>query len=294
MIDPENEYIGIGCFSTNDIYDLPDDFASAFYGTSKSISSSVNENPAGYYGECYQTIEVQKDRITLDLFGAIVKPGKQKKMRGFFETVYSSTIRPIIYPGHTITWQSSNPDIASVDQNGVVTAYKEGTTTITITDGNLSAYAYVTVSSSSTKKKKNEWWFQEPSNFSQAGKTYKVTKSKQEVSFTKTSSKSIKSITIPATVSYGGVTYKVTSIGSKAFANQKKLKKVTIGKYVKKIGSKAFYKDKKLSKVIFKGTQVKSIGKKAFSCGKKLSIKAPKKVKKKYRKLMKKAGAKIK
>ena len=96
---------------------------------------------------------------------------------------------------------------------------------------------------------------------------YTVTSAK-EVKATGTTKKRIRSVTIPATVKYKGTTYKVTSIGSKAFYNCKKLKTVTI-------------KSKKL----------KSVGKNAFKgIYKKAKVTVPKSKYKAYRKQFKKAG----
>ncbi len=70
-------------------------------------------------------------------------------------------------------------------------------------------------------------------------------------------------IAIPKKVTYNGVKYKVTSIGKKAFAGNKKLKEVTISKNVTSINDKAFSNCKKLSLVKI-SSNVKKIGKKAF------------------------------
>ena len=126
---------------------------------------------------------------------------------------------------------------------------------------------------------------------------YKVTKAGSkaskvgEVSVVGLNKKSLKKIKITAKVKIDGVTYKVTSIGAKAFKGNKKITKVTIGKNVKKIGSKAFYNCKKLKNVRINSKVLKKVGKKAFyrKGGKKLTIKVPKKLKKKYKKLLKKA-----
>ena len=77
-------------------------------------------------------------------------------------------------------------------------------------------------------------------------------------------SKKVTAITVPDTVKYKNVSFKVTAIGSSAFTKQSTLKSATIGKNVTSIGAKAFYNDKKLAKVTFKGTAVKTIGKDAF------------------------------
>ncbi len=78
--------------------------------------------------------------------------------------------------------------------------------------------------------------------------------------------KKIKKLRIPNRVKIKGSRYKVTSIGPKALINCKKLKKLFLGKFIKKIGKKAIY----------------GIHKKAV-------IKCPKTKKKFYKKILKKA-----
>ena len=113
--------------------------------------------------------------------------------------------------------------------------------------------------------------------FSDKNLTYKITKAAStagkvagEVEVSGLKNKKAKKITIKATVKFNGVTYKVTSIGKKAFAKAKKLKKI-----------------------IIKSTTIKKVGKNALKkTSKKLVIKVPKKQKKAYKKLFKKAGNK--
>ncbi len=124
---------------------------------------------------------------------------------------------------------------------------------------------------------------------------YKVTKSAAKngtVELTKPN-KSKNSITVPDTVTFDGVTYKVTSISKNAFKNNKKLKKVTIGKNVSKINSSAFYGCKNLKTVTIKSTQLKTVGKNAFrGVHAKAKIKVPKSRLKSYKKLFAKKGQK--
>ena len=99
------------------------------------------------------------------------------------------------------------------------------------------------------------------------GLKYKITaysSKTKKVTVTGTSKKNVTSISVPATVKYKNVTFKVTSIDKNAFTKKSKLKSATIGKYVTSIGAKAFYNDKNLAKVTFNGTAVKTIGKDAF------------------------------
>lgn len=127
-----------------------------------------------------------------------------------------------------------------------------------------------------------------------SGSTYKVTKAGAEVMVYKTS-KAARSVTIPATIKAKGITYKVTSIGAKAFNSNKKLKKVTIGTNIAKISNNAFYKCRSLKTVTIKSVLLtkKTANKKAFQgTNKKMVIKVPKKVKKAYVKIFK--GLKVK
>lgn len=127
-----------------------------------------------------------------------------------------------------------------------------------------------------------------------AGCQYKVIKAGAEVSLVGTN-KTAKSVTIPAVIKVKGVTYKVTSIGVKAFNGSKKLTKVTIGANIKKISNNAFFKCKSLKTVTIKSVLLtkKTANKKAFKgVNKKMVIKVPKKVKKAYVKMFK--GLKVK
>lgn len=127
-----------------------------------------------------------------------------------------------------------------------------------------------------------------------AGCQYKVTKAGAEVSLIKTNKKA-KRVTIPAVIKVNGVTYKVTSIGAKAFNGNKKLTKITVGTNIKRISNNAFYKCKSLKTVTIKSVLLtkKAANKKAFKgVNKKMVIKVPKKVKKAYVKIFR--GLKVK
>ena len=72
------------------------------------------------------------------------------------------------------------------------------------------------------------------------------------------------SVTIPSSVTYSGITYSVTSIGSFAFFECSGLTSVTIGNSVISIGSSAFMNCSGLTSVTI-GNSVTSIGSSAFS-----------------------------
>ena len=128
--------------------------------------------------------------------------------------------------------------------------------------------------------------------------SYKVVsadKKQPAVAYTKVLKKNASSVTVPDKIKVNGVTYQVKSIAPKAFANNKKLKKITIGKNVTSIGKQAFAGCKKLKKITIKSVKLKSssIGKNAFKgTAKKLTVKVPKKKYKAYKKFLKKKGNK--
>lgn len=88
-----------------------------------------------------------------------------------------------------------------------------------------------------------------------SGNEYKVSKPGAEVILVKTS-KTTKNVTVPAQIYAQGITYKVTSIGAKAFNNNKKLTKVTIGTNIVKINSNAFFNCKNLKTVTIKSVHL--------------------------------------
>lgn len=136
------------------------------------------------------------------------------------------------------------------------------------------------------------------------------------VSYTGTTNKNKKSITVPEYITYKNVKYKVTSVKTKSFKGNKKLttvkiasnitqignnafenctnlKTVTVGKGLKTIGKNAFKNCKKLKKITIKSTKLKSVGKNAFKrINAKCKIKVPSKKLKAYKKLMKNKGQK--
>ena len=133
------------------------------------------------------------------------------------------------------------------------------------------------------------------------GISYKVTKSdakKGTVAVTGTRKKGSK-ITIPATVTKDGYTFKVTEIAAKAFQNNKKLTTLILGTNISKIGTKSFYKNSKLKSITFKNKNAVKIGSQAFK-GIKVTAKVtvPKKMTAKnfgkLKKAMKSAGKKVK
>lgn len=125
----------------------------------------------------------------------------------------------------------------------------------------------------------------------QSGKLqYKITGTKK-AEVQKAVGKNITNVTVPAAVSYRGQTYKVTSIAAKAFRNNKKLKQVSIGKWVTAIGAKAFQNCSKLKNVRIHASNIKKSGTGVWTgIHKKAIVKVPSGQYKRYKKMFQKKG----
>ena len=163
-----------------------------------------------------------------------------------------------------------------------------GTAAVIITGkGDLSGTATTTFNITAPKKGKI---------FTKGKLKYKITKAPKgktpgAVTVVGPVKKTYKSVVIPDYINIGEK-YNVTAIGPKAFMNNKKLEKVTIGKNVTTIGAQAFAGCTKLKTIIIKTSKLNKVGGKAFRGIKKnASFKVPKKMIKKYRSKIRKAKA---
>lgn len=95
---------------------------------------------------------------------------------------------------------------------------------------------------------------------------YKVVTRDKTMTVTGGKSKKLTTVTVPSTVTYGGIKYRVTAVSPKAFSGYTSLKKMTLGANVDSIGDYAFYKDKNLSyiKIGSKHLSMTSLGKNVF------------------------------
>ena len=118
---------------------------------------------------------------------------------------------------------------------------------------------------------------------------------KETVTYVSTTNNTVTSLTVPNTVTVGGKKYKVTEIKANAFKNNKKLKKITIGKNIKKIGKNAFSGCKNLKTVNIKTTKLtkKTVGANAFkNINAKAKVTVPGSKLKAYKTILKARGIK--
>lgn len=251
--------------------------------------------------------------VTVKETSKTLKPGESFKL--------TVTTTPANAADSRGSFKSSDPTVAYVDANGNVVARKAGKATITVSVRcGKTATCAVTVAGASAPT---------PAPVVKpdpAGTTLVVEDAKANVVVTNAdvanptveyvapiSNKETK-VTVPATVTVGNITYKVTSIADNAFKGCKKLKSVTIsaeiitiGKAafagctslkkvtlpvnVETIGANTFKGCKNLKTIVIKSTKLKKVGKNAFKgINKKATIKVPKKLLKKYKKLLKNKG----
>ena len=100
--------------------------------------------------ERYQAAEAWKDFWTIKEFDStqevVVSLNHSKAKLGVGGMLnLIATVTPEDIPFNTVTWTSSDTDVATVDNNGVVTAVAEGTVTISAIVGDKSATCIVTV-----------------------------------------------------------------------------------------------------------------------------------------------------
>ena len=128
--------------------------------------------------------------------------------------------------------------------------------------------------------------------------SYVITSTKtnnETVTYVSTTNNTASTLTVPDTVTISGKKYKVTEIKANAFKNNKKLKKITIGKNIKKIGKNAFSGCKNLKNVNIKTTKLtkKTVGANAFKgINAKAKVKVPKSKLKAYKTILKARGIK--
>lgn len=219
--------------------------------------------------------------VTVTPDAASLKAGETKQL--------NASVSPEDASEKGVIWSSGNESVASVDQNGLVTAKTEGTAVITASaknDGSIKGTCSITVTKDvpdipapkpddPNKDNPNpgtlpgnpnkEPVIEKNKTYESGNNKFKVTDtSKLTASYAGQKTKN-KKISVPDKVTLGGKTYKVTSIDASAFKNNTSITEATIGKNVETIGKNAFTGCKKLKKVTIKSTQLKKIGSKAFN-----------------------------
>lgn len=127
--------------------------------------------------------------------------------------------------------------------------------------------------------------------------TYQVTRttsSDPRVKAVGCTKRTLTTLTLPDTITFGGVTYKVTNIGTYAFRDMPNLTTLTIGSKVIKINRAAFYNCPKLKAITIRSKKLTSVVEKAFSkTYVKAKVNVPNAYIKKYKTYLQDAGLSV-
>ena len=236
---------------------------------------------------------VYRDMVITAYYDIIATPKPTKTPAPTKTPKPTSTPKPTKTPKPTATVKPTGTASPNESSNPDETVKPTETPAQTVTP---TKNPNATASPTKTPLKKNQTVTPVKNNKKSDAASYKVTDVKKKtVTYSKTKTTSKKAV-VHDTITVNGTKLKVTAVGASAFAGNKKIKTVTLGKNITKIGTKAFYKAKNLSQITVNGNTIKSIGKNAFSGVKKnckITVRA--KDKKQYKKIVKlimKAGAK--
>ena len=165
-------------------------------------------------------------------------------------------MEPYDATNNVLSWSSSDESVATVSQNGTVTAIGAGTATISAstTDGsNLTTNIDITVAVAESE-----------------GVNYKITSNVEPYTVGVCKGNYDGDIVIPETVEINGITYSVTSIENRAFEFSE-ITSISIANTVTDLGKGTFYGCYFLTSVTLSNT-ITSIGAEMFSGCSKLSI----------------------
>ena len=200
---------------------------------------TVTTEDGGKTATCKVTVKAK----TVPVTGVEVNPwAVTLSVRGTSKLSY--TIRPADATNQNVKWESESPSVATVDSEGNVQGVAAGTAKICVTteDGGFKSYCTVTVKKAESKFEVGGLWYE---YFGQ---------NNARVIPDPDGSKYGGNISIPGQIEYGGITYSVFQIGSRAFYECADLKSVTLGEGIGYIDAYAFYNCPNLERITFSST----------------------------------------
>ena len=217
---------------------------------------TVTTEDGGKTATCKVTVKAK----TVPVTGVEVNPwAVTLSVRGASKLSY--TIRPADATNQNVKWESESPSVATVDSEGNVQGVAAGTAKICVTteDGGFKSYCTVTVKKAESKFEVGGLWYE-----------YFYGPNLARVIPDPDGSKYGGNISIPGQIEYGGITYSVVNIGSRAFYECADLKSVTLGEGIEYIGPRAFYNCPNLERITFSSTM------KSFDAGNPVFERCPK------------------
>ena len=200
---------------------------------------TVTTEDGGKTATCKVTVKAKAVPVT----GVEVNPwAVTLSVRGTSKLSY--TIRPADATNQNVKWESESPSVATVDSEGNVQGVAAGTAKICVTteDGGFKSYCTVTVKKTESKFEVGGLWYEY------------FGPNKARVIPDPDGSKYGGNISIPGQIEYGGITYSVYQIWSRAFYECTDLKSVTLGEGIEYIDALAFYNCPNLERITFSST----------------------------------------
>ena len=217
---------------------------------------TVTTEDGGKTATCKVTVKAK----TVPVTGVEVNPwAVTLSVRGTSKLSY--TIRPADATNQNVKWESESPSVATVDSEGNVKGVAAGTAKICVTteDGGFKSYCTVTVKKAESKFEVGGLWYE----YYYAPNWARVIPDPDGIKYGG-------NISIPGQIEYGGITYSVYQIGSRAFSDCTDLKSVTLGEGIGYIDAYAFYNCPNLERITFSSTM------KSFDAGNPVFERCPK------------------
>ena len=217
---------------------------------------TVTTEDGGKTATCKVTVKAKAVPVT----GVEVNPwAVTLSVRGTSKLSY--TIRPADATNQNVKWESESPSVATVDSEGNVQGVAAGTAKICVTteDGGFKSYCTVTVKKAESKFEVGGLWYE----YYYAPNLARVIPDPDGIKYGG-------NISIPGQIEYGGITYSVYQIGSRAFSDCTDLKSVTLGEGIGYIDAYAFYNCPNLERITFSSTM------KSFDAGNPVFERCPK------------------
>ncbi len=217
---------------------------------------TVTTEDGGKTATCKVTVKAKVVPVT----GVEVNPwAVTLSVRGTSKLSY--TIRPADATNQNVKWESESPSVATVDSEGNVQGVAAGTAKICVTteDGGFKSYCTVTVKKAESKFEVGGLWYE----YFYGPNLARVIPDPDGIKYGG-------NISIPGQIEYGGITYSVYQIWSRAFYECTDLKSVTLGEGIEYIDALAFYNCPNLERITFSSTM------NSFDTGNPVFVRCPK------------------
>lgn len=141
MINPDNKYMGLGCFYTTAKVIYPNTLCGRFSSSTKTTTKG------SAVSSCYVPVQVKTSNLSNGSIKRVsgsdtIEAGQSASYELWADATYRTNTNVLLYEA---TWKSSDTSVATVDKYGIVKGIKRGTATITATCGNISKSVTVNV-----------------------------------------------------------------------------------------------------------------------------------------------------